>query len=50
MAFVLDDATRATLVRVAEDQGWSDDEVLEGGVHEAIDALAGVFTPQVLVI
>ena len=50
MAFALDDATRATLVRVAEDQGWSDDEVLEGGVHEAIDALAGVFTPQVLVI
>ncbi len=50
MAFVLDDATRATLGRVAEDQGWSDGEILEGGVREAIDALAGVPTPQVLVI
>ncbi len=50
MAFVLDDATRATLGRVAEEQGWSDGEVLEGGVREAIDALAGVSTPQVLVI
>lgn len=50
MAFVLDDETRATLGRVAEDQGWSDGEILEGGVREAIDALAGVSTPQVLVI
>ena len=50
MAFVLDDATRAALVRVAEEQGWSEGEVLEGGVREAIDALAGVSTPQVLVI
>ena len=50
MAFVLDDATRAALVRVAEEQGWSDGEVLEGGVREAVDALAGVSTPQVLVI
>ena len=50
MAFVLDDATRATLGRVAEEQGWSDGEVLEGGVREAIDALAGVSTPRVLVI
>ncbi|MFQ5617805.1 MAG: CpaE family protein [Rhodospirillales bacterium] len=50
MAFVLDDSTRATLVRVAENQGWSDGEVLDGGVREAIDSLAGVSTPQVLVI
>ncbi len=50
MAFVLDDATRAALVRVAEEQGWSEGEVLEGGVREAIDALAGVSTPHVLVI
>ena len=50
MAFVLDDATRAALIRVAKEQGWSDGEVLEGGVREAIDALAGVSTPQVLVI
>ncbi len=49
MAFVLDDATRAVLVRVGEEQGWSVGEVLEGGVREAVDALSCVSTLQLLV-
>ncbi len=50
MAFVLDEVTRAALVRVAEGHGWPETEVLEGGVRDAADALAGVSTPQVLVV
>ncbi len=50
MAFVLDEVTRAALVRVAEGHDWPETEVLEGGVRDAADALAGVSTPQVLVV
>jgi pilus assembly protein CpaE len=50
MAFAADQITYASLVKVAGEQGWPENWVLEGGISEAITALGGVATPQVLVL
>jgi len=50
LAVVTDDVTRAIMVRVATQNGWAENQVLEGSALEAIDALADVSTPERLVI
>lgn len=50
MAFASDQVTHACLVQVAGELGWPESSVLEGTMIEAIAALSGVATPQVLVM
>lgn len=50
MAFVGDEVTRATLARVAAARGWNEASVLVGGAADAAPALAGIPTPELLVI
>ncbi|NQU56197.1 MAG: AAA family ATPase [Rhodospirillales bacterium] len=50
LAVVTDDMTRNVMLRVVTENGWSEDQVLEGTALEAIDALAGIPTPETLVI
>ncbi|MHA1598568.1 MAG: AAA family ATPase [Alphaproteobacteria bacterium] len=50
MAVVGDEITHATLVRVARDNDWSEDSILQGAIAELIPALAGIETPSVLVV
>lgn len=50
LAIVTDDITRAVMVCVAEENGWNENQVLEGSSGEAIDALADIPTPECLVI
>lgn len=50
MAVVGDDVTHAALVRVARDNDWSDERILKGDIGELIPALAGIETPEVLVV
>jgi len=48
-AFIGDDVTRATLSRVASDNGWSDQRILDGGIAEALQLLSGIPTPHLLI-
>ena len=50
LAVVTDAATHAVMVGVASANGWSEDQVLDGSAAEATDALAGIATPETLVI
>ncbi|MCP5368602.1 MAG: AAA family ATPase [Hyphomicrobiales bacterium] len=50
MAFVSDEITRAVVVKVAEQQGWKDPVIYEGGIIDAIRELADIKTPRTLVI
>lgn len=50
MAVVTDDVTRAMMVQVASQNGWNEDQVLEGTALDAADALTGIATPETLVI
>lgn len=50
LAVVTDEVTRAVMVRVAAENGWSENQVLEGSAAEAVDALNNIPTPEKLVI
>ncbi len=50
LAVVTDEVTRTVLVRVAAENGWDDQQVLEGTAAEATDALSDIPTPERLVI
>jgi pilus assembly protein CpaE len=50
LAVVTDEITRAVMVRVASENGWTENQVLEGTASEAVDALADIPTPEILVI
>tara|TARA_B100000315_G_C14591459_1_gene596081 strand:- start:2860 stop:4083 length:1224 start_codon:yes stop_codon:yes gene_type:complete len=50
LAFVADDSTRATLAGVASGQGWAEENILSGGVNEAIAGLGEISTPNVLIV
>jgi len=50
MAVVGDDVTHAALVRVARDNDWTDNQILKGDIGELVPALAGIETPEVLVV
>jgi len=50
MAVVGDEVTHAALVRVARDNDWANGQILKGDIGELIPALAGIETPEVLVV
>ncbi len=50
LAVVTDEVTHAVMVRVAAENGWMEDQVLEGSAAEAIEALVDIPTPECLVI
>jgi len=50
LAVITDEVTRALMVRVAGENGWSENQVLEGTAAEATDALKDIPTPEKLVI
>ena len=49
-AFVGDELTRAALMRLAVERGWSDVHILRGGVIEAVEILSGIPTPKLIVL
>jgi pilus assembly protein CpaE len=49
-AFVLDDASRQAAITAANQQGWTGVRIAEGGIAGAIESLADVPTPRVLLI
>ncbi len=49
-AFVGDDGTQEVMTQLANEHGWSESRVLNGGVTEAIQVLADVPTPELLVV
>jgi len=50
LAVVGDEVTRAVMIGVAFDNGWSEDQVLEGSATQAAEALSAIPTPEKLVI
>ena len=50
LAVVSDDVTHAALLKVAADNGWPETQVFKGGLSEVIESLAGIVTPQFLVV
>ena len=49
-AFVLDDASRQAAIVASNEQGWTGARVADGGIAGAIDSLADIPTPRVLLI
>jgi len=49
-AFVTDDASRQAALTAANEQGWTGALIAEGGIAGAIESLADVPTPRVLLI
>jgi len=49
-AFVLDDASRQSAITAANQQGWTGVRIAEGGIAGAIESLADVPTPRILLI
>jgi len=49
-AFVADDVTRAALMRIATDGGWSDSPILQGGALETVEILSRMPTPRLIVL
>lgn len=50
VGFAVDEVTRATMARVADARGWLGAPVHAGGVEAAIETLADVATPSLLVV
>lgn len=50
LAVVGDDVTHNVMVRIVSENGWSEEQVLEGTAAQAADALADIPTPAKLVI
>ncbi len=50
MAFLCDDVTRQTVVRIAADSGWRQPLVEAGGIGAAIEHLTGGLSPDLLFI
>lgn len=50
MAFVDDEAARDVLARAGEEMGWASLEILPGGLEGAIARLAGVRSPDLLLV
>lgn len=50
MAFVADDVTRQTLIRLAADQKWRDPVIATGGIEAARKQLRGSASPGLLIV
>ena len=50
MAFVSDDVTRQTLIRLGTEQKWQDPKISTGGIEAARKALRGSTSPNLLIV
>ncbi|MEX2450422.1 MAG: P-loop NTPase [Rhodospirillales bacterium] len=50
MAFAGDEVTRAILAKLAQERGWSEQSIRDGGIDLAMDTLAGMATPRQLIV